>query len=48
MVICKSNNHDRPDNDLAIHHHRFLLDSVHTKHGSLRQVDTEERKSAKY
>lgn len=42
MVVGKSNNHDRSDYDLAIHHHRLLLDSVHTKYGSLRQVDTEE------
>jgi hypothetical protein len=29
MVIRESDNHDRPNDDLAVYHDRFVLDCVH-------------------
>ena len=39
MIIRQRNNHNRPNDDLAIYNDRLLLDGVHTEHGGLGQVD---------
>ena len=39
MVVCKSDDHDGADDDLAVLDDGFLFDGVHAEDGGLREVD---------
>lgn len=39
MVIRQGDDHYRPNDDLAVDDNGFLLDSMHSEHGRLREVD---------
>lgn len=39
VIVCKGDDHDRPDFDLSVDHYRLFFDGVHAQYRRLRQVN---------